>query len=246
MRNNLRIACQLLLVIALASCPSGAKAAPELEPGRVGASGPALKLEDSAELSASEIVGRVQARYDQTATLSGRFVQEVSLGATGRVIRSGGTLQFHKPGRMRWEYEGPDPQILIADGETLWIYQPADAQVLRAPLAQAFASSTPVSFLFGVARLAEDFTAERQLPASDGSLRLRLQPKASEEGAEGALVLEVDPVSYDLRAAVVRDPLGNRTRVALVGLHRNLPLADSLFVFERPPGTDVQQAPSGR
>jgi len=85
-------------------------------------------------------------------------------------------------------------------------------------------------------------------------LRLRLHPKpadgasgsgGSDAGAAGVLVLEVDPESHDLRAAIVRDPLGNETRVALVGMQRNLELEDSLFVFERPPGTDLQQAPGG-
>ena len=206
---------------------------------------------------AAATVRRVQARYDETETLSGRFVQEVAVGVSGRVIRSGGTLRFHKPGRMRWEYESSaasEHQILIADGETLWIHQPEQAQVLRAPLAQAFASRTPVSFLFGVARLEEDFTAELLSPADDGSLRLRLHPKpadgasgsdGSDAGAAGVLVLEVDPESHDLRAAIVRDPLGNETRVALVGMQRNLELEDSLFVFKRPPGTDLQQAPGG-
>ena len=103
-----------------------------------------------------------------------------------------------------------------------------------------------MSFLFGVARLEEDFTAELLAPADDGSLRLRLHPRDGEEGAGGVLVLEVDPTSFDLRAAVVRDPLGNQTRVALVGIERNLPLDEALFVFKRPPGTDVQQAPAGR
>ena len=245
MGNSPWIGCQLLLALALVSPSSAAEAAPTSQ--SAGASALELATAPAVGVSAAETVGRVQARYDQTETLSGRFVQEVSLGATGRVIRSEGTLKFHKPGRMRWEYEGPDPQILIADGETLWIHQPEDAQVLRAPLAQAFASSTPVSFLVGVARLGEDFTAEILAPASDGSLRLRLQPKAAEKGeAGGVLVLEVDPVSYDLRAAEVRDTLGNRTRVALVEILRNMTLADSLFVFERPPGTDLQQAPAGR
>ena len=226
MGSRPRICCLTVLIVAWMSLSVGVSAAPD---------------------RAAMAVGLVQARYDETATLSGRFVQEVSLGASGRVIRSEGTLKFHKPGRMRWEYEGPDPQILIADGKTLWIHQPEDAQVLRAPLEQAFASSTPVSFLFGVARLGEDFRAKILPPGRNGSLRLRLEPKAPDaQGASGVLVLEVDPTTYDLRAAVVRDPLGNQTRVALVDIRRNLTLDDSLFIFERPPGTDVQQAPSGR
>ena len=246
MGKTFRICCLLLLVEAMGLSP--ARAEGPLAGAPEGALAEAIATTAPSSAAAST-VRRVQERYDATETFSGRFVQEVAVGVSGRVVRSGGQLQFRKPGRMRWEYEasaGSEHQILIADGETLWIYQPEQAQVLRAPLSQAFASSTPVSFLFGVARLEEDFTAELLEPAEDGSLRLRLHPKDKEEGAGGGLVLEVDPTSFDLRAAVVRDPLGNQTRVALMDIKRNLPLDDALFVFNRPPGTDVQQAPTGR
>jgi len=244
-----RICCLVLLVNAIGLSRARAEGAAARSPEAAAAETTTAAATAGEGSPAARMVRRVQERYDATETFSGRFVQEVAVGVSGRVVRSGGTLQFHKPGRMRWEYEtsaGSEHQILIADGEALWIYQPEQAQVLRAPLSQAFASSTPVSFLFGVARLEEDFTAELLAPADDGSLRLRLRPRDGEEGAGGVLVLEVDPTSFDLRAAVVRDPLGNQTRVALVGIERNLPLDEALFVFKRPPGTDVQQAPTGR
>lgn len=211
-------------------------------PETVPADEPPAVAAPSAPDEAAALAARVQRRYDQTATLSGRFVQEVSLGASGRVLRTEGTMHFRKPGEMRWEYEGAEPQTLVADGKTLWIHQPLDEQVLRAPLAQAFESTTPVSFLFGVARLESDFEARQLEPAEDGSLRLGLTPRAG-DAAVGGLVLEVDPETSDLRAAVVKDVLGNATRVELVGIRRNLVLDDALFRFQRPPGTDVLEAP---
>jgi outer membrane lipoprotein carrier protein len=206
---------------------------------RAGAATPSAAASRSA---ASETAARVQARYDETETLSGRFVQEVALGSSGRKLRSAGTMRFRKPGLMRWEYEGPEPQTLIADGKTLWIHQPADKQVLRAPLSRAFESQTPVSFLFGVARLDRDFVPALLPPAANGALRLSLVAQAS-DGSPSRLVLEVDPATFDLRAAEVTDVLGNSTRVELVDVQRNLSLDDALFAFERPPGTDVIATP---
>ncbi|MFP6663534.1 MAG: outer membrane lipoprotein chaperone LolA [Deltaproteobacteria bacterium] len=220
----------VLTVLAVLVLPSGASAT------EVGVAAP---------IDAAATAARVQARYDETRTMSGRFVQEVALGASGRVLRSEGTMHFRKPGRMRWEYATPEPQTLIANGETLWIYQPEENQVLRAKLAGAFDSQTPVSFLFGVARLERDFRPELLAPAADGSLRLKLVPKNAAENSAHALVLEVDPESWDLRAAIVRDVLGNQTRVELLDVQRNLPLADALFEFKRPPGTDLIEAPGG-
>ncbi|HEY8514364.1 MAG TPA: outer membrane lipoprotein chaperone LolA [Candidatus Binatia bacterium] len=197
-----------------------------------------------AALTAQEVVRHVQERYDETQNFTADFTQEMRIEAGGQVIRSTGTMWFRKPGRMRWEYTSPEKQTIVADGETLWIDQPADNQVLKAPLRQAFESRTPVSFLLGVARIERDFQATLLSPAEDGSLRLQLESNDSEDGSLGSLTLEVDPQTYDVRAAVIRDPLGNTTRVALAGMKRNGTVDDSLFVYERRPGVDVIEAPT--
>lgn len=192
---------------------------------------------------AGDIATRVQARYDETNDLAADFTQEMTLQAGGQVLRSEGKMYFEKPGLMRWEYESPEPQTIVADGTYLWIHQPEDEQVLRAPLEQAFQSQTPVSFLFGVARIGRDFVPKLVEPSESGGVRLELRPKAEEGGALGLLVLEVDPETYDLRAATVKDPLGNRTEVRLVDPRRNAGVDGELFRFERPPGTDLIEAP---
>lgn len=194
---------------------------------------------------ATDTAAKVQARYDETKDLSAAFTQEMTIQAGGHVLRSKGKMYFEKPGLMRWEYETPEPQTIVADGKYLWIHQPEDEQVLRAPLEQAFQSQTPVSFLFGVARIGRDFDPKLLDEADDGGIRIELQPKAEEGGALGLLILEVDPDSYDLRAATVKDPLGNVTEVRLVDPARNEGVDASLFKFKRPPGTDIIEAPGG-
>ena len=68
-----------------------------------------------------------------------------------------GTVVFVKPGRMRWEFQAPQRQSIVADGTTLWIYQPDERQVLKGSFNAAFVSTTPVSFLAGVGRIKDDF-----------------------------------------------------------------------------------------
>jgi outer membrane lipoprotein carrier protein len=191
---------------------------------------------------AKRIASQVQHRYDETEDLAAEFTQELRLAAGGQVVRSKGRMFFAKPGRMRWEYEPPEAQTIIADGKTLWVHQPEDSQVLKAPLKEAFHSDTPVSFLFGVARLERDFAPSLDAAAPEGLVRLRLDP-VNADRALGVLFLDVDPTTFDIRAATIRDPLGNRTEVDLHNLRRNQKLDRSLFVFERPPGTDVIEAP---
>jgi len=199
-----------------------------------------------AAASAQEVVHSVQERYDATQNFAADFAQQMRIEAGGQVIKSSGQVWFKRPGRMRWVYASPEPQTIIADGETLWIVQPADNQVLKAPLAQAFESRTPVSFLLGVARIEKDFRATLLSPADDGRLRLQLDPQSSEDGSLGALILEVDPETYDVAAATIRDPLGNETRVELKDMRRNEEVDETLFRFDRPAGMDVIEAPTGR
>ena len=196
--------------------------------------------------SAQDVVRRVQDRYDQTQNFSADFTQEMRIESGGQVIKSSGKVWFQRPGRMHWAYLLPEEQTIIADGTTLWIVQPADNQVLKAPLQNAFESRTPVSFLLGVARLEQDFRATLLSPGDDGKLRLQLDPAKAEDGSLGSLILDVDPETYDVTAATIRDPLGNTTRVVLVDVKRNGGVDASLFRFERPAGMDVIEAPTQR
>lgn len=196
--------------------------------------------------SAQDVVRKVQDRYDQTQNFAADFTQEMRIEAGGQVIKSSGKVWFQRPGRMHWEYLSPEKQTIIADGTTLWIVQPADNQVLKAPLQNAFESRTPVSFLLGVARIEKDFRATLLSPGEDGRFRLQLDPANAEDGSLGSLILDVDPDTWDVEAATIRDPLGNTTRVALVDVKRNGTVDESLFRFERPSGMDVIEAPTQR
>src|SRR5438876_286300 len=121
----------------------------------------------AADDALKQALARLQSRYETTRTLTAEFRQSVESPTLASPLESRGTLAFEKPNRMRWDYAAPDPQLIVGDGETLWIYQPADRQVIKAPLAQAFQAQTPVSFLAGLGRVERDFQAslERDEPA---------------------------------------------------------------------------------
>ncbi|MGH7821559.1 MAG: LolA family protein, partial [Candidatus Binatia bacterium] len=138
-------------------------------------------------------------------------------------------------------FESPEKQMIVADGTTLWLYQPEHRQVLKTPFRAAFQSAAPVSFLFGVGELRRDFTPSPLPSASKDVFRLKLVPKQDSE--IGTLVLDVDSTSYDIAAAEVTDPLGNVTSLVFSNMKRGVGLADSLFTFAAPPGTDIIESP---
>ena len=65
-----------------------------------------------------------------------QFVQQVTLpakaGQSARQRQSSGTLEFQRPGRFRFAYKKPFEQTLVADGQTLWLYDPDLQQIGRA------------------------------------------------------------------------------------------------------------------
>lgn len=223
-------AATLALAVCWASVGAHAEEAPKAKP--------------SAPRASSEVDGivrKLQARYEATADFTADFTQSVEVPTLGKTLESTGQVFFKRPGRMRWEFAEPDRQTIVADGETLWVYQPEHHQVLKAPFRAAFQSATPISFLFGVGELASDFHPSLLPPGGAGTHRLRLVPKQDKE--IGVLVLDVDSGSYDIVAAEVNDPLGNVTRLRFANLKRGVGLADSRFTLETPPGTDVVEAP---
>jgi outer membrane lipoprotein carrier protein len=203
--------------------------------GRSPAGGPAVPV--------GTVMASLQARYDDTASFRAQFRQQIVSVALGHTLEARGRVYYRRPGRMRWEFVGPDEQTVVADGTTLWVYQQRQKQVVRMELASAFQTTTPLSFLIGLGKLERDFDAEL-LPATAGSrLRLRLRPKAP--GADvGSLELELAADTYDILGAVVTDATGGTTRWDFTDLERNVTLDDGLFRFVVPSGVDVVVPPS--
>ena len=200
----------------------------------------------AAALDVNEVVRKVQARYDATHDFTADVTQESTIASLGKTVTTHGTIVFKKPGKMRWDLTDTDPQLIVADGATLWLYRPADRQVLKAPFDAAFRSSAPISFLTGVGRITQDFDAKLDGESPDHqTLYLLLVPRQAASDV-GQLRLAVARDSFDIRGADVHDPLGNVSRLRFDHVKRNTGVADEQFAFTVPPGVDVINAPIGQ
>lgn len=195
-------------------------------------------------LDVDAVVRKVQERYDATHDFTADVAQEMTIASLGKTTTMHGTVAFKKPGKMRWELSDGAPQVIVADGTTLWLYQPTEHQVLKAPFDAAFRSTTPISFLTGVGRIAQDFEVRLDGEGQEG-LYLMLTPRTA-SAEVGHLRLAVTRDTYDIRGAEVNDPLGNVSRLRFEHRRRNVNLADDQFVFHVPPGVDVISAPVGQ
>jgi outer membrane lipoprotein carrier protein len=189
-----------------------------------------------------EALDHLQRRYDDTRTMQANFRQTVESKTLAGTLETKGTVAFEKPNRMRWDYDPPDAQTIVGDGETLWIYQPDLNQVIKAPLRQAFQSSTPVTFLAGLGKVERDFDATLLRNEPDQWV-LALTPKQQNAGV-GTLELGVRKSDASVAEARIVDGAGTTTRIHFSGERRNVKLEPNLFRFDPPPGVDVVKPPT--
>lgn len=136
---------------------------------------------------------------------------------------STGTLYIWRPGRMRFEYDPPDPALVMAGGGTVAIFDSKSNQ----PPQQFPLNRTPLSVI-----LARDVNLSRAdmitgHEADDVSTTITAQDPENPEVGHIDLVFTGNPV--ELRQWVITDEGGNQTTVILGEMERGLKLKSNLF-----------------
>lgn len=168
--------------------------------------------------------------------LDGQFTQQVfDEGGRARETSSG-RVALAAPRLFRWEYEQPYPQLIVADGKTVWVYDPDLEQVSRRPQGSAEQDS-PLAALIDPARLDRDYLVEDGGEA-DGLQWLVLKPR---QGAEDAPFqsARLGLAEAGLARMEIVDALGQRTHIRFSGWKRNPGFARDTFRFTPPAGVDV-------
>ncbi len=179
-------------------------------------------------------VERFQAFMRTTPSAQADFEQKVYDRNRKLVQTATGTFTFQRPGRFRWTYAKPYAQLIVGDGEKVWIWDEDLNQVTVKRLARAI-GSTPAALLAGAADIAEAFLLE-DLGARDGLEWLEAKPRNRDSGFERIrLGLGVGGVE----AMELVDPFGQTTLLRFTNIQRNPKLDPGAFRFVPPKGADV-------
>jgi outer membrane lipoprotein carrier protein len=196
---------------------------------------------------ARQVTGQVQARYDGIRSLRARFTQTTRNVAFGgdsgpEAQPAAGRVEFAKPGRMRFEYETPEPSLVVSDGKTLWIYDPTAREVQVMAVSEGFLSAAAIQFLLGEGKLDESFEVTARSCAPERA-ELDLKPRA--EASYERIDLVVERGSGWIRETTVVDLLGNRTHIVFEGIEIGENPDPARFRFEPPEGVKVLRIEEG-
>ena len=177
------------------------------------------------------------------STRSGRatFVQTVTAppkdGQAARPKVSSGTFEFQRPSRFRFVYKKPFEQTIVADGQTLWLYDVDLAQVTARKQSQVL-GSTPAALIASAADLRAldaDFVLSDAQPM-DGLEWVLAMPRNKDNslsnvrvGLKGNTLVMLDIV----------DSFGQRSVLQFSAFEANPALDPSIFQFKPPAGVDV-------
>lgn len=179
-------------------------------------------------------VVRMHAFLEDVHSLKADFTQVVLDSNLKQVKQSNGTLSIKRPDRFRWDYAKPNPEVIVADGKRLWLYDVELQQVTVKPLNDTLAAS-PAVLLSGSNDVEKSFSVE-DLGAKDGLEWVNLVPKVKDTDFEN---VRLGFKGDDVAVMELKDNLGDLTRITFGNLQRNVPVADDAFKFTPPKGADV-------
>lgn len=167
--------------------------------------------------------------------LDARFEQRV-YDPNGRPSdSSSGSVKLSAPRQFRWEYQKPSPQLIVADGDHIWVYDPELEQVTVRN--QSFEEQgSPLSVLIDPTELDRQYRVSEG-GASDGLTWLVLLPKKGEDAPFQKAKLGFGPAG--LVRMELNDALGQRTVIGFSPWRRNPGFPAGTFKFTPPKGTDV-------
>ncbi len=195
----------------------------------------ALALAFAAPAPAAEARARLDAFTTGLKGLDGGFTQRV-FDADGRLTEeSSGRVALSQPRQFRWEYVKPFPQLIVADGDQVWIYDP-DLEQVTVRRQSHEEQQSPLAALIDPGEL------DRQFKVSEGGSAqgldwLVLEPKRSDDAQFRRARLGFG--SDGLKRMEIEDALGQRTEIAYDGWRRNPAFAAGMFEYTPPAGVEV-------
>lgn len=167
--------------------------------------------------------------------LDGQFAQQV-FDTSGKLKESSsGQVALSAPRLFRWEYVKPYPQLIVADGKKVWVFEPDLQQVSVRPQGVEEHNS-PLAALIDPSKLDAMFVVKDS--GSNGGLNwLALEPKNPGDASFRSAKLGFN--ASGLAKMEIVDALGQKTEISFSGWKRNPSFPATTFKYSPAKGVDV-------
>ncbi len=173
---------------------------------------------------------------NQAQTITARFSQLTLDGSGTQLQETAGQLALKRPGLFRWHTDEPMEQLLVSNGEKVWLYDPDLEQVTIQTLDQRL-THTPALLLSGdVSKISENFEISHK--EGGNVIDFILKPKSKDSLFDSLRLSFRDSVLNDMQLI---DSIGQRTNILFLSVKMNEALDDKQFSFDIPEGADVIQ-----
>lgn len=197
------------------------------------ASGLLLALPAAAATDAPAVAA-LESFLETVETLTAEFAQQL-YDVDGTLIeQASGSFALARPDRFVWHYRTPDEQVLLADGERLWMYDVELEQATVSPLEEG--AGSPAMLLSGGRQVLESFEIEETF-SRDGRDWVRLKPQL--EGTDFSSVALGFGEDGLPRSLELVDGLNQTTEIEFSDIAVNEALDDGTFELELPDDVDV-------
>jgi outer membrane lipoprotein carrier protein len=158
-------------------------------------------------------------------------------GQAPKTKTTSGSFEFARPGKFKFVYKKPFEQTIVADGQTLWLYDVDLNQVTASKQAQAL-GSTPAALISSAAdlkALQADYTLAGA-PDKDGLEWVLASPRAKEGQLQS---VRIGFKAGALAVLEILDSFGQKSVLSFASFRANPALDAAAFNFKPPAGADV-------
>ncbi len=169
-----------------------------------------------------------------TQTMQANFQQTLRTHDGEVLQQTEGKFYLNRPGKFRWNYQSPYEQIIVSDGDRIWIYD-VELQQVTVQKQSAGLPATPMALLEDGSKLYQSFNVF-PLDEQNGVYRLKLQSKTKESDF-AEIVIGLD--AKGLRFMQLHDQFEQVTDIVFSDISTNTKLSEDIFKFIPPEGVDV-------
>lgn len=189
-----------------------------------------------------ELIKAVETTYAGVNTLRADFVQTTRSPTMGEQ-KQRGKVTLKRPRMMKWDSTGTGGGLFVSNGQKMWLYNPADKQVLVYSDLSKSGGAEMMDLLDSLDQLAQHFTilTPEGLETKDKkSFQLVLRPKKDSQYKE--IKLRLSKRKLEVEELTLVDGFGVETSFAFTQMRMNLDVPDNEFNFVPPAGVEVIDA----